>query len=264
MPSKHTLITSNTILPNTVTNNPVKSTSKRAIGYCRVSTKEQGARRNGLDSQAQDIERFCEYNDIHLIGCVIEIASGGWDLSLRPTMAWLVEYCKQENIILMTSKLDRFSRSVEFVSTMLNRFVRQKIKFISCEHGESAEESFLYMSAVWAQKERKDIGARTKKGLEQLAARGVTKAGKEAVNGKLLGSVFHKDGGKKARAAGVASIVNKANEYAEKMKPIIEPMRKSGLTLQQIADTLSLHKTPTANGGKWSACSVRSICNRWN
>lgn len=239
--------------------------TQRAIGYCRVSTKEQGANRNGLDAQALDIKRFCEANGIELIECVEEVASGKCDLTERPVLADTIKRCKDEGAILICSKLDRFSRSVEFTSAIVNTFKRQGIKFVSCDLGLEAETLFLHVLISFAEREREIIGQRTKKGLEQLRARGVTKTGRVALaNGSIMGAAMHSDGGVKARAAAKAALIAKSTNYANSVRHIIEPMRKSGLTFKEIAARLTTQNMPTQNGGLWSTCSVRNIVIKWN
>lgn len=228
---------------------------KKAIGYCRVSTQEQGASRNGLESQQRDIANFCAAHEIQLIECVVEVASGASNMDKRHILASVVARCKAEGCILMTSKLDRFSRDMEFVATMLNEFTRKHVKFVSCQQGLNADLFTLHIYASLAQREREDISQRTKKGLESVKARG-----------GVLGFADHKDGGKAffaARCAGRDAIAKQADEFANKLRPIIEPMRKQGMSLEKIANSLNMHQTPTAKGGKWSITSVQRITQRW-
>jgi DNA invertase Pin-like site-specific DNA recombinase len=83
---------------------------KQAIGYIRVSSKMQGKSGLGLEAQQNEIQRFCEINDIELMDTAIEVQSAKDDISSRKVLTSALERCKKENCILIVSKLDRLSR----------------------------------------------------------------------------------------------------------------------------------------------------------
>jgi hypothetical protein len=53
-----------------------------------------------------------------------------------------------------------------------------------------------------------------------------------------------------------------ANERAESLRPIIEPMRAKGLSLGAMARELTRRKIKTPRGGKWHAETIRQIVQR--
>jgi DNA invertase Pin-like site-specific DNA recombinase len=49
----------------------------KAIGYCRVSTKAQGANGYSLPAQRDAIEKHCAANKFDLVGFIPDVMSGG-------------------------------------------------------------------------------------------------------------------------------------------------------------------------------------------
>ena len=90
------------------------------------------------------------------------------------------------------------------------------------------------------------IGQRTKDAPKQAKARGV-----------LLGKSINQNNIKGREAQAEA-----AQKRAEKLGHIITPMRKSGATLRQIAETLIAQDIKTPRGGVWSAALVRAVLRR--
>ena len=51
--------------------------------------------------------------------------------------------------------------------------------------------------------------------------------------------------------------------FAERMQPIIDGLRKAGVTSHvALAEALNLRGIPTARGGRWGATTVRNILLR--
>ena len=53
-----------------------------------------------------------------------------------------------------------------------------------------------------------------------------------------------------------------ALDHAKKIENVVLPLRKSGATLQQIADALNAACVPTARGGQWYAAQVQRALAR--
>ena len=95
----------------------------KAIGYTRVSTREQGKSGLGIDAQKADIHAFCEQNGIELLDIVQEVASAKGDYRNRPALYTLISQCKKEKCALIVSKLDRLGVDTEFgANTPLRNF----------------------------------------------------------------------------------------------------------------------------------------------
>jgi DNA invertase Pin-like site-specific DNA recombinase len=133
---------------------------KRAIGYLRVSTKEQG--RSGLSLAAQrfDIEAFGAREGLRVRSWHQDIQTGaGKDpLPLRPGLAAALKEAKAAHCPLIVSRLDRLSRNVHFIATLME----YKVHFVVAQLGRDCDEFTLHIYACLAEQERKLISERAK------------------------------------------------------------------------------------------------------
>lgn len=146
----------------------------RYIGYCRVSTKKQARSGLGLEAQQEIIRSFAAANG-ELIGEYVEVQSGRNDERLELRNA--LRQAKREGASLLIARLDRFSRRVSFIATMMEKGVPLVVAEMP-----NASDFQLHIFAALAQEERRLISLRTKAALAQAKARGTT-LGK---NGRLL------------------------------------------------------------------------------
>lgn len=224
--------------------------NKHLIGYLRVSTDEQGRSGSGIEAQEAAIRKFAADNDYTIVKFVQEWASGKLGFEDRPVLADAVAEARKTGAIIAVSKLDRLSRQVEFISSLMNR----RVKFVVVALGEDVDPFMLHLYAAFAEKERIVIGERTKAALAALKAKGVP-----------LGFALHKDPQAivVARANGSARNASKADEFANKMRSTIERMKNCGMTAKAIADELNVQGVRTARNGTWQATQVINIIARW-
>lgn len=214
-----------------------------AVLYTRVSTKEQGQDRNGLDAQLEVLQRFCVREGIAPLLHLEEVASGGLGLEGRPLLAKAFDLAKKLRAVVLVSKLDRLSREVQLIATLMNG----PVPFYTAEDGLSCPPVQLHMKAVWAEHERHMIGERTKAALGVLKARGVR-----------LGSHSHLDP-QATRAKAVLRAVKANKAKADAWASMVGPTLKAlavGRTLEGVADELNRLRLPTARGGVWVASTV--------
>jgi DNA invertase Pin-like site-specific DNA recombinase len=217
---------------------------KKIIGYTRVSTKEQGKTRNGLEAQAEAIRLFCHYNGYELIEIAEEVRTGEDDE--RPVLAEVTKRAKKLGAYVVVNKLDRLSRDAIFIL----QYVRQNARTIVTQLGEDVDPFALHIYAGLAEKERLMIAERTKAGLQAKKARG-----------ELLGASA--DILKRATANSVVSVKAKADDFAIRLKPTIIRMQKAGMTLRQMASELNSSGVKTARGGEWHAMTVSNLVARF-
>jgi DNA invertase Pin-like site-specific DNA recombinase len=224
-----------------------------AIAYLRVSSKEQGKSGLGIEAQRETVARFCERESVEILKEFIEIESGkGFDaLELRPELAAAVKLAKKTGSLLVVAKVDRLSRSVAFISRLLEE---KTVRFIVAELGLNADETTILMFATFAQREREMISQRTKAALGALKARGVT-----------LGNPTTLE---ESATRGITQIKAKADYFASRIGPIIKSLRDAKnedgkyLTSNQIAERLNELRIPTQRGGTWHTTSVSRILAR--
>src|SRR5207249_1036752 len=129
---------------------------------------------------------------------------------------------------LIIAKLDRLSRNLAFIATMME----SKVRFV-CADMPEADETMLHMMGVMAHWERKQISRRTTEALAAAKARGV----------KL---------GDYARISKAKEAATKAR--AETVRPAIEAT--AHLSANAAAADLNERGVTTAAGGSWHAGQV--------
>lgn len=221
-----------------------------AIIYTRVSTQEQGQERNGLEAQLRACLDFCQREGITPLLHLEEVASGGLGLEGRPMLAKAFDWARKRKAYVLVSKLDRLSREVVLIASLMS----QGVRFVTVEDGLEAEPFLLHMKAVVSEHERKAIGRRTKDALAAKKARG-----------EAVGRACHKDPARAAALAIQRSVeANKASAkaFADRVGPTVRALVSSGLTYAEVAERLNKGGTPTMRGGRWHASSVCSVMKR--
>lgn len=143
-----------------------------AIGYCRVSTAEQGKSGLGLEAQKAAIEAFAVREGFTVSEWFTEVMSGkrvSDTLDERPQLQAALKLGKSLKCPILVSRLDRLSRDVHFISGLMV----QRAQFVVCELGTDVDPFMLHLFAALAEKERAMISQRTKAALAALKARGV-------------------------------------------------------------------------------------------
>ncbi|MCZ8018674.1 recombinase family protein [Novosphingobium sp.] len=200
-----------------------KQKMARYVAYFRVSTEKQGKSGLGLAAQHSLIERFLPDND-EVIAEYVEVQSGKNDERLELWKA--INHAKRNDAKLLIAKLDRFSRKVSFIASIME----QGIGLVVAEM-PNATDFQLHIFAALAQEERRLISERTRNALAEAKKRGV-QLGK---NGKLLAERNRKA----------------ADERAETLRPMIMPMVDAGLSLSEIARRLNGMGIATVRGGRF-------------
>jgi DNA invertase Pin-like site-specific DNA recombinase len=137
---------------------------RKAIAYYRVSTSEQGRSGLGLEAQKQAVSAYVASAGLELVLEVEEIESGKRDD--RPALHRAIAQAKRCKGVLVIAKLDRLSRSVAFVSSLMEGGVQ----FTAADQPAANELTIHILDAV-AQAERKAIGERTRAALAAARAR---------------------------------------------------------------------------------------------
>lgn len=206
----------------------------RYVAYFRVSTEKQGKSGLGLAAQRSLIERFLSDGD-EVIAEYVEVQSGKNDERIELWKA--INHAKRHDAKLLIAKLDRFSRKVSFIASIME----QGIGLVVAEM-PNATDFQLHIFAALAQEERRLISERTRNALAEAKKRGVV-LGK---NGKVLAEQNRKA----------------ADDRAEVLRPIVIPMVEQGLSLSEIARRLNGEGVKTARGSKFYPQQVADIVRR--
>ena len=141
--------------------------------YVRVSTDDQRDNGYSIDSQLRMIKEYCEKNDYSIIDVYNDAGHSEKDL-MRPEMQRLLKDIKLKKIDkLIAIKVDRLTRNNYDGFWLLNYCEEYDVKIelilepydVSTANGEM----IFGMNLVFGQRERKEIGARTKRAMEEMA-----------------------------------------------------------------------------------------------
>ena len=141
--------------------------------YVRVSTDDQRDNGYSIDSQLRMIKEYCENKDYDIVDVYNDAGHSGKDL-MRPEMQRLLKDIKSHKIeVIVAIKVDRLTRNNYDGFWFLNYCEEHDVKIelilepydVSTANGEM----IFGMNLVFGQRERKEIGARTKRAMEEMA-----------------------------------------------------------------------------------------------
>ena len=137
----------------------IPSTGK-FVAYYRVSTGRQGKSGLGIDAQRAAVETYLNGGDWRIVDEHVEVESG--KRSDRPALDKALAAARLHRASLVVSKVDRLTRSVAFLSRLLEAGV--DVRFADLPQIEGATGRFLLQQMVAvAELEAGMISKRTKK-----------------------------------------------------------------------------------------------------
>src|SRR6516165_7656056 len=211
------------------------------VAYFRVSTDKQGRSGLGFEAQRHAVDQFLNGGSWSLIGEFTEVESG--KRNKRPELEKALAVCKRQKAKLVIAKLDRLSRNLAFIATLMD----SGVEFVAVDNPHANKLTVHILAAV-AQHEREMIAQRTKDALQAAKARGVV------LGNPKLDAV---------RDRAVASVRADADRFAKNVAPIIHEIQSSGAASHRaIARSLNARGVATARGGQWTAVQVGSILRR--
>lgn len=221
---------------------------KRYVAYYRVSTQKQGNSGLGLLSQKEIVQSYIARNGNCLASEHIEIESG--KSNNRPQLLEAISKAKETGAVLCIAKLDRLSRNLAFIATLME----SRVKFVACDLPD-ANELTIHIFGAMAEFERKRISERTRNALQAKKLRDpLWKPGTPA---NLTNE---------ARNKGQKTIIDNARNdlNAKHAWHFIEALREKGLSFSAIAEKLSEEGYKTRNGShNWHPVQVWNIWKRF-
>lgn len=203
------------------------------VAYFRVSTERQGKSGLGLAAQHRKISDFVA-NTGTLIAEFCDVQSGKDDSRVELQKA--IQLAKREKAKIVIARLDRFSRRVSFIASILEQGIG-----LVCAEMPNATDFQLHIFAALAQEERRLISERTKAALAEAKRRG-----------KILGA-----NGRNLAATNRMA----ADEFASRLRAILDAdlLRCS---YSEIARHLNDAGVLTATGRKFYPQTVKNYLNR--
>lgn len=215
--------------------------TRRFVAYYRVSIDRQGKSGLGLEAQQRAVMDYLNGGQWCLVGEFTEVESG--KRGDRPALTKAIETCRHQKARLVIAKLDRLSRNLAFIATLMD----SGVEFVAVDNPHANKLTVHILAAV-AEHEREMISERTKAALQAAKARG-----------KRLGNPRLSQAAELGTAAGKAA----ADQRAARVLPIIRDLRADGVTsANAIAAKLNERQVPAARGGRWTHVQVAAVLAR--
>ncbi|WP_342634291.1 recombinase family protein [Lichenibacterium minor] len=233
------------------------------VTYCRVSTARQGRSGLGLEAQRAAVKAYLREGEWRIAGEFVEVESG--KNADRPELAKALTMARLHRAALVVAKVDRLTRSLAFLSRLLEAGVDVRFCDLPQIEGPTGRFMLQQMAAV-AELEAGLIGDRTRKALaakaawyatlDEQARQALRSAGKATQLGGDRGARLTAE----QRARGRAVRTSQALERALDLAPVIADLRASGAyTLAALAEGLNKDGITASRGGAWSATQVKRV-----
>lgn len=223
--------------------------TKKFICYYRVSTKKQGRSGLGLDAQKSICENYINTQHGIMVNSYIEVESGKNDN--REQLNSALAECKKNKSTLLIAKLDRLSRSVEFIFSLKNSGVD-----FACVDLPELNTMTLGIFATFAQSERERISERITVALAEKKKQGVRLGKPENLTNNFEKAYTNSLATRKSNAMN--------NENNKKAGLFVVSLRNGGATWQKITDTLNDNGFRTRRSCKFSITQVIRLHQRYS
>ena len=218
----------------------------QAIGYVRVSTDRQADTGVSLEAQESKIRAVATVQGADLLEVVVDGGESAKSLN-RPGLQGLLGLVNSGKIdAVIVAKLDRLTRSVKDLCSLLELFEKRKVALISVaeslDTGSAAGRLVITIMGAVSQWEREAIGERTRDALRHKRSQG-RRIGNIAFGSRLAQDGEHLEPDPAEQAAVTE----------------IERLRRNGTPLRGIAATLNRHAYRTRRGTPWRLESVARV-----
>lgn len=218
----------------------------KVIGYIRVSTDKQADKGVSLEAQEAKIRAMAAVQDLEISEFVVDGGESAKSLN-RPGMERLLALVDRGEVrTVIIAKLDRLTRSVKDLATLLERFQKRNVGLVSVSESldtnSAAGRLVLNIMCAVSQWEREAIGERTRDAMRLKKAKG-----------ERVGTVPY---GFKLAADG-KSLEAEDGEQATLQR--IRNMKAAGLSLRGIADALNAQGLRTRKGTAWQHPYVAAL-----
>jgi DNA invertase Pin-like site-specific DNA recombinase len=211
-----------------------KRLKKYVVIYYRASTPGQGKRGLGLRAQKRFAYLFVDIHGYTIVKEFREVHSG--KTGKRRGIHEAIDCCKAHNATLLIADMERLSRDMHFVTTLME----SKVEFTLLDH-PNADRFMKHLLAAFADREWYRASERTKRALAEAKAKGV----KLGTDGEKLSRHNKK----------------KRRKLRKRVLPIIKRLRAKGFTIRQITDYLNRRRIAPFRGKyfKWHVATVHRM-----
>jgi DNA invertase Pin-like site-specific DNA recombinase len=210
----------------------------RAVGYVRVSTDRQADQGSSLEAQEAKVRAMATVQGAELLEVIVDGGESAKSLDRRGLQRLLSLVSAGEVDAVIVAKLDRLTRSVKDLCSLLELFEREKVAMISVaeslDTSSAAGRLVITIMGAVSQWEREAIGERTRDALCHKKMNG------ERVGNIQFGYRLAPDGKHVEFDPGEQAVLSE-----------IGRLRKRGYTLRGIAATLNGQARRTRRGTAW-------------
>ena len=194
-----------------------------------------------MEAQQTAVRGYLNGASSRLIGEFTEVETRKNDD--RTELAKALQACRRNKAKLIIAKLDRLSRNLAFITTLMDAGV----EFAAVDNPHANKLTVHFLAAA-AEHEREVFSARIKVALQDAKARG-----KRLGNPRLA----------EAQARGLASLRAAAGQFAANVLPVIREVQATGVTSRNaIAQALNERGVKTRHGRRWTHGTVAHVLNR--
>lgn len=148
----------------------------RTAIYVRVSTQEQAEEGYSIKAQLERLQAYATSQDWKVVKTYIDDGESAKDMN-RTNLSKMLEDMKENKFdCVLVYRLDRLTRSVLDLYTMLNTFEKYNVKFKSATEVYDTTNAmgrlFITLVAALAQWERENLAERVRMGMHQKAKEG--------------------------------------------------------------------------------------------
>lgn len=224
------------------------------IGYIRVSTAKQALEGWSLDAQTEKLRAYSTALELELVDIVKDAGLSAKSLDREGLQSALARLEAGEAEGLLIPKLDRLTRSVKDLGTLIEAYFGERFQLLSVSDSIDTRSAsgrlVLNVLMSVAQWEREAIGERVREVLGHLKQEGVQ------LGGNALGweraAVTDEDGRRV-----IAPVAAEERAVAR-----IQELHARGQSLRRIAQTLSEEGFQTKKGGRWAPETIRKVLRR--
>lgn len=221
--------------------------STKAVGYLRVSSDKQADHGVSLDAQRTKLTAYAALYDIELVTIIVDAGVSAKTLQ-RPGLQQALGMLRHgEADALLVAKLDRLTRSVKDLGTLLDEYFADDFTLLSVADSidtrTAAGRLVLNVLMSVAQWEREAIRERTTEAMHHLKGQG-RKTGGDVPYGFTVGQ----DG---------TTLVADADEQA--MLDAIRTVRQRGYSQRQVVAALAQQGFTTRKGTAIGLTQVQRI-----
>ena len=219
------------------------------IGYARVSTDRQADKGVSLEAQKSRIEAMAVVQDRTLLEVIVDGGESAQNLN-RPGLQRLLSLVQSGKVqAVIVAKLDRLTRSVKDLCSLLELFEKRNVALISVaeslDTSSAAGRLVITIMGAVSQWEREAIGERTREALRHKRNKG-ERVGYIEFGYRLAADGKHLEPDPAEQAALAA----------------IRKLRAQDCTLRGTAAALNRQGHRTRRGSQWRLESVNRVLHR--